>query len=216
MELQESPYTNEKLENLVQFCLEEATKQGATSAEASVNIENGLSVTARLGEVETLEHHNDHGLGITVYVNQKKGSSSTTNLEPDALKDAVTAACGIANFTQEDNCAGLADANLMANSVQDLQLDHPWSLTPENALEIAIECESHARKLQEISNSEGATVNTSRGTNIYGNTHGFVGNYTSTRHSLSCVVVAEKDGSMQRDYWFTTSREAFSGVRLQG
>ena len=206
MQLQKLPFTKDKLETLVQSCLEEATRQGATSAEASVNIENGLSVSARLGEVETLEHHNDHSLGITVYVDHKKGASSTTNLDASALKDAVTAACNIAKFTQKDSCAGLADAERMANEVQDLDLDHPWSLSPEEALDIAIECENHARKLEEITNSEGATLNTSRGTNIYGNTHGFMGSYTSTRHSLSCVVVAEKNGSMQRDYWFTTSR----------
>ena len=206
MQLQKLSFTKDKLETLVQSCLEEATRQGATSAEASVNIENGLSVSARLGEVETLEHHNDHGLGITVYVDHKKGASSTTNLDASALNDAVTAACNIAKFTQKDSCAGLADAERMANEVQDLDLDHPWSLSPEEALDIAIECENHARKLEEITNSEGATLNTSRGTNIYGNTHGFMGSYTSTRHSLSCVVVAEKNGSMQRDYWFTTSR----------
>ena len=207
MELQKSPYTADKLQTLVQFSLEEATRQGATSAEASINIENGLSVTARLGEVETLEHHNDHGLGITVYVDHKKGASSTTNLEPDALKDAVAAACSIAKFTQEDDCAGLADEDKMPTRVQDLDLDHPWNLAPEEALDLAIECENHARELKEITNSEGATVNTSRGTSLYANSHGFMGSYTSTRHSLSCIVVAEKNGAMQRDYWFTASRK---------
>ena len=206
MELQKSPYSADKLEGLVQFCLDEAIKQGATSAEASVNIEHGLSVTARLGGVETLEHHNDRALGITIYIDKNKGTSSTTNLETSAIKDAVTSACNIAKFTQEDDCAGLADADRMATSIQDLELDHPWGLTPEDALEIAIECENTARSFKNISNSEGATVTTSRGTSIYGNTHGFVCSYTSTRHNLSCVVVAEQDGSMQRDYWFTTSR----------
>lgn len=206
MELQKSPYSANKLEGLVQYCLDEAKKQGATSAEASVNIEHGLSITARLGEVETLEHHNDRALGITIYVDKKKGKSSTTNLETSAIKDAVTSACNIAKFTQEDDCAGLADADRMATSIQDLELDHPWGLSPEEALEIAIECENTARSYKKISNSEGATVTTSRGTSIYGNTHGFVGGYTSTRHNLSCVVVAEQDGAMQRDYWFTTSR----------
>ena len=207
MELQKSPYTAEKLQTLVQYSLEEATRQGATSAEASINIENGLSVTARLGEVETLEHHNDHGLGITVYVDHKKGASSTTNIEPDALKDTVAAACSIAKFTQEDDCAGLADEDQMPSRVQDLDLDHPWSITPEEALDLAIECEYHARELKEITNSEGATVNTSRGTSLYANSHGFMGSYTSTRHSLACIVVAEKNGAMQRDYWYTASRK---------
>ena len=207
MQLQKLPYTNEKLQSLVQFCLDEANKQGATSAEASVNIENGLSVTARLGEVETLEHHNDHGLAVTVYVNHKKGASSTTNLELDSLKDAVTAACNIAKFTQDDSCLGLADKNRMADVIQDLRLDHPWDLSPEYALSIAIECENNARKHKEITNSEGATVNTSRSTTMYANSHGFMGGYSSTRHGLSCIVIAEKDKLMQRDYWFTASRQ---------
>ncbi len=206
MELQKSPYTADRLESLVQFCLDEARKQGATSAEAAISTGHGLSATARLGEVETLERHNDRRLGVTIYVNHKKGSSSTTDFEYPAVRDAVTAACGIAEFTEEDGCAGLADPDQIATSVADLALDCPWGLTPEEAVEIAIECEDEARASREISNSEGASVSTGRSTHVYGNTHGFVGSYVSTRHSLSCAVVAEQDGTMQRDYWFTTSR----------
>jgi PmbA protein len=207
MKVQTSPYTQDKLDDLVQYCLTEAKQQGASSAEASVNIEHGLSVTARLGEAETLEHHNDRGMDITIYIGQKKGSASTTNYDTSAIKDAVTAACNIASYTEQDECAGLADADRMASNIQDLDLDHPWGLSAEEALEIAIECENAAREVDRISNSEGASLTTSRGTIIYANTHGFVGNYTSTRHNLSCVVIAEQDGKMQRDYWFATSRD---------
>jgi len=207
MKVQPLAHTKEKLEDLVQSCLAEAKKQGATSAEASVNIEHGLSVTARLGEAETLEHHNDRGLGITIYIGQKKGSASTTNFEAAAIKDAVTAACKIASFTEEDECAGLADADLMATNMQDLDLDHPWGVSPEEALEIAIECENTARDVDKISNSEGASLTTSQGNTTYANSHDFVGSYSSTRHNLSCVVIAEQDGNMQRDYWFATTRD---------
>ncbi len=205
MDLQK-PHVNSGLEDFVQLCLDEAKHQGATSAEASVHVDHGLSVTARLGDVETLEHNNNRALGITVYINNKKGSSSTTNLAPDAIKDAVSVACNIAKFTEEDSCAGLADADCMATSIQDLELDYPWALSPDAAIDIAIECESKAREFEKISNSEGATVNTTRGTSMYGNTHGFLGCYSSTRHYLSCVVVAEQNRSMQRDYWYSTSR----------
>ncbi len=207
MKVQPSPYTKDKLESLVQSCLAEAKQQGATSAEASINVEHGLSVTARLGEAETLEHHNDRGLGITIYMGQKKGSASTTNFEPAAIKDAVTAACNIANFTEEDDYAGLAQANLMATDMQDLELDHPWGVSPEEALEIAISCENAARNVDKISNSEGASLTSSRGTTIYANSHDFVGSYSSTRHNLSCVVIAGQGGGMQRDYWFATARD---------
>lgn len=206
MELQKAPRAAEDLNNLVQFCLHEAKNRGATSAEALANAEKGLSVTARLGKVETLEHHNDHALSITVYIGKKKGTSSTTGFELSAIKDAVSAACDIARFTQEDDFAGLADAARMATSIKDLELDHPWRLSPEEALDVAVECEDAAREFEQVSNSEGATVTTSRTTGIYGNTHGFIGDYVSTRHDLSCVVVAEQNGAMQRDYWFTSSR----------
>jgi PmbA protein len=207
MKAEPSPYTLDKLEDLVQSCLVEAKQQGATSAEASVNVEHGLSVTARLGEAETLERHNDRGLGVTIYIGQKKGNASTTSFEPAAIKDAVTAACNIAKYTEEDDCAGLAEAKLMATNMPDLDLDHPWGVSPEEAIEIAISCENAARNDIKISNSEGATVTSSRGTTIYANSHDFVGSYSSTRHNISCVVIAEQDGNMQRDYWFATARE---------
>ena len=207
MDLYPSPYSKEKLEDLMQLCLAEANQQGASSAEVSVNVEHGLSVTARLGEPETLEHHNDRGLGITIYMDQQKGTASTTDFEPSAIKDAVKAACNIATFTEEDACAGLADADRMATNIEDLELDHPWGISPEEALEIAVECENSARDVEKISNSEGASLTTSRGSTMYANTHGFAGGYTSTRHNLSCVVVAEQDGKMQRDYWFATTRD---------
>ncbi len=194
------------LEELVQLCLQEAQQQGATGAEATINSEHGLSVTARLGEIETLEHHNDRALGITLYFGQNKGTSSTSSFDPLAIKDAVSAAADIAKFTQADQCNGLADVNRMPTRIMDLDLDHPWAISPEEALEIALDCENSAREHEQISNSEGANVATSRTSSIYANTHGFTGRYTSTRHTLSCVVVAEKNGSMQRDYWFTTSR----------
>jgi PmbA protein len=207
MKEQPSPYTTDKLKDLVQSCLVEAKQQGATSAEASINVEHGLSVTARLGEAETLEHHNDRGLGVTIFIDQKKGNASTTSFEPAAIKDAVTAACNIAKYTEADDCAGLADAERMATNMPDLELDHPWGVSPEEAIEIAISCENAARNDDKISNSEGATVTSSRGTTIYANSHDFVGSYSSTRHNVSCVVIAEQDGNMQRDYWFATARD---------
>ena len=206
MEIQETPYTSEKLENLVHLCLDEATKHGASDVEASLNIEHGLSVTARLGDVETIEHHNDRALNVTVYFDKKKGASSTTNIETSSVKDVITAACNIAKYTQEDNCAGLADADRMASTIQDLELDHPWGITPEEALDLTIECENKAREFEKISNSEGSTLSTSRGTSFYANSNGFSGNYRSTRHNLSCVVIAEQNGTMQRDYWYSISR----------
>ncbi|MBD3619292.1 MAG: metalloprotease PmbA [Chromatiales bacterium] len=196
-----------ELESLVSQVLDEAKAQGATAAEAAVSVDSGLSVTVRLGEVETLEYHKDQGVGITVYFGQRKGSASTSDLSRTSLREAVTAASRIARHTAEDGCAGLADARLMATDYPDLDLDHPWEVAAEAAIEIARACEDAARGQDaRITNSEGGSVNSFRGTAFYGNSHGFIGGYSATRHSLSCSVIGQQDGAMQRDYWYTVAR----------
>jgi len=198
-----------ELKNLVQHLLDEATRQGATAAEAGLSQENGLSVSVRLGDVETIEHHCDQGLGITVFFGQRKGSSSTTDLSPEAIKETVSAACSIARYTSEDEFAGLPDKALLQTQFPDLDLYHPWEVSAELAIALAIECEDAARSYHaEISNSEGASVNTHQGIRVLGNTIGFLQGYASTRHSLSCSVLAQRGDSMQRDYWYTVARNA--------
>ena len=198
-----------RLKAIVQSLLDEAKQQGATAAEAGLSQENGLSVSARLGEVETIEHHCDQGLGITVYVGQRKGSASTSDLSPASIKETVAAACSIARYTSEDSYAGLPEPELLATEFPDLDLNHPWQLSVDEAIARAIECEDAARHYHaEISNSEGATVNTHQGIHVMGNSLGFLQGYSSTRHSLSCSVLAQRGDSMQRDYWYSVSRNA--------
>lgn len=197
------------LEQLVANLLAEAKDRGASSAEAGVSQDSGLEVTVRMGELETVEHTRDNGLGVTVYFGHRKGSASTSDLSETALRDTVQAACNIARYTQEDACAGLADAVLMAGEVQDLDLFHPWGVTVDEAVAMALDCEHAARELDaRIENSEGATLSTHSGIQVYGNSHGFVAGYPSSRHSLSCAVVGLEGESMQRDYWWTSGRAA--------
>jgi PmbA protein len=197
-----------KLERLVAELLEEARGQGAETAEAAVSQDAGLSVTVRMGAVETVEHTRDRGLGVTVYFGTRKGSASTTDLSLAAVRDTVRAACNIARHTQEDPCAGLAEADLMAWDPPDLDLYHPWGVSAEQAIALALESEHAARALDpRITNSEGASLNSHAGLHIYGNSHGFTAGYPSSRHSLSCAVLGQEgDGTMQRDYWWTTAR----------
>lgn len=198
----------ERLRDLVDSTLKEAKRLGASAAEAAVSTSAGLSVTVRMGEVETIEHVRDKGLGVTVYFGQRKGSASTTDFAPQALKDTVAAACGIARYTAEDVCAGLADAELMATDVPDLDLYHPWDLSAEQAIDLALQAETRARDQDpRITNSEGASVERFRGSHVYGNTHGFVGGYPTTRHSISCAVIAQSESGMQRDYWYSVARD---------
>jgi len=199
----------EQLEQMVADLLAEAERLGASAADAAVSSSAGLSVTVRLGEVETIEHNRDQGLGVTVYFGRRKGSASTTDLSPAALKETVAKACTIARNASEDECAGLADPERMAHDYPDLDLHHPWELSTEQAMEIARECEQSALEFDSrIANSEGATLNTVEGSFVYGNSHGFVGGYPTTRHSLSCVVMAQDGECMQRDYWYDSRRAA--------
>jgi len=198
-----------QLEALVNDILREAGAQGASAAEAAVSISSGLSVTVRMGEIETLEHNRDKGLGITVYFGQRKGSASTSDFSPGAVKSTVRAASSIARFTAEDSCSGLADAALMARDLPDLDLYHPWALSAEQAIELARECEASALNADKrITNSEGASISTHQGIHVYGNSHGFIGSSPGTRHSLSCAVIGQGDDGMQRDYWYSTARDS--------
>lgn len=196
------------LERLVTLALEEARARGATQAEVGVSVDTGLSVTVRLGEVETLEYQRDRGLGITVYVEHRKGSASTADLGIHAVLETVHKALSIASFTAADECAGLADAELMAREMPDLSLSHPWEVAPEEAIEIARACEAAALATDpRVRNSEGASLGTHRGVRVYGNSHGFLGGFESTGHSVSCAVVGVAGEEMQRDHWYTTARD---------
>jgi len=199
---------SEELEGLVAGALEQAREQGADQAEAGAALGTGLAVTVRRGDVETLEYQRDRAFTITVYFDQRKGSASTSDLSPSAIAEGVKKACSIARYTAQDACAGLADAQLMATDIPELELDHPWSLTPDEAIQLATRCESAGRDFDErISNSEGGSINTARRARVYGNSHGFVGSYASSSHSLSCVLVAGAGDGMERDFWYSSSRD---------
>jgi PmbA protein len=201
-------YDQSALEAVVERALALAKARGASAAEAGVGVSTGLSVTVRLGEVETLEYQRDRSLGVTVYAGHRKGSASTANLTPAAVEETVAKAISIASFTAEDEYSGLPDADRMAGAVPDLDLSHPGALEAPAAVELARRCEAAGLGYDpSIRNSEGASVATNRKLRVFGNSHGFIGGYPSTSHSVSCVVVGQKDADMQRDYWYTAARD---------
>ncbi len=194
---------------LAQAALSHAAALGASACDVDVSEGYGQSVTVRLGSVETIEYNRDKGIGVTVYFGQQKGHASTSDFSPKALRDTVAAAASIARYTAADDCSGLADAALLARSQPDLDLYHPWALPVEQAIDLAHRCEAAARGADaRISNSEGATVSTQSGHFIYANSNGFCDGYASSRHSISCSVIAESAGGMQRDYWYSVARQA--------
>ena len=197
----------DSFKNIVADALKLAQANGASQAEAGLSVSQGLSVATRMGSVETIEHQQDNGLGISVYFGRHKASASTSNLDPEAIRKTVAAACDIARYTSEDPCAGLADAELMATEMHELDLYHPWRLEPQSVIDLALECENAALEYDpRIVNSEGASVDLNAGVSVYGNSHGFLQAQHKTRHSISCSVVGQSEGNMQRDYWYDVSR----------
>jgi len=198
----------ETLSQITRDILSQSKLAGATACEAEVSQGFGQNVSVRHGEVETIEYNRDKGLGVTVYFGQKRGHASTSDLSPQAIKDTVAAAVSIARYTASDEFAGLADENLLARDIPDLSLYHPWDLSVEQAIELAKTCETAAFAVDKrIDNSEGASVSTQESLFMYGNSLGFLGGYPSSRHDISCAVIAEDQG-MQRDYWYSSRRDA--------
>ena len=184
-----------------------ARRQGADQAEVGASYEEGLSVTVRMGELESVERQRDRGLAITVYRDKRKGSASTTDFSPASVEDTVRKAMSIGSFTTADEYAGLADAELMASEQKSLDLYFPWEVDVDQATELALRGENAARALDaRIANSEGASVSSGVGQRVYANSHGFVGAYPTSTHSMSCSVLAKAEDSLERDYWYTVSR----------
>jgi PmbA protein len=197
------------LKDVVSLALQEAKQRGASQSEVDASMNRGLTATVRLGEVDTIEYQRDRGLDVTVYFGKRKGSASTADLSPQAVRDTVEKASTIARYTAEDEYAGLADPQELAREIPDLGLEHPWELAPEKAVELARACEAAGLAVDSrLTNSEGATVGSQRDARVYGNSHGFLAGYGSTSHTLSCVLLAQVGEDMQRDYWFSTARNA--------
>jgi PmbA protein len=202
-------HSDADLRQIAQDMLRHAREQGASAAEAEVSQGFGQNVSVRMGEVETIEYNRDKGLGVTVYFGKKRGNASTSDFSALGIADTVKAACTIAKFTATDEFSGLPDEALMfRGELPDLDLYHPWSLTVEEAIEVAKRCEAAALVVDKrITNSEGASVSTQESSFIYANSQGFINGYPGSRHDIGASVIAEQNDAMQRDYWYTTARD---------
>lgn len=199
---------DDQLRQVAKDVLDYAVRRGAGAAETEVSEGIGQTVTVRQGEVETIEYNRDKGIGVTVYIGKQRGHASTTDFSPQAVRDTVDAALSIARFTAADECAGLADADTLARDIPDLELWHPWPLPVERGIELAKACEDAGFAADKrLTNSEGATVSTQGSHFVYGNTLGFLAGYASSRHGIWCALVAGRNGEMQRDDWYETSRD---------
>jgi len=202
-------YSHPFFEQLVDSALAHARKLGASDAAAEASEGCGLSVSVRKGELENVERNRDKSLGITVYLGQRRGNASTSDFSPAAIERTVQAAYDIARFTASDPAAGLPDADDVAQDPPELDLFHPWAVSPEEATELALQCEAAALETSPlITNSEGAGVSAQQSHFFSAHTRGFRGGYASSRHSLSVAPIAGSGDNMQRDAWYSSMRDA--------
>ncbi len=202
-------HSSDTLRQIAREVLDYARERGASSVETEASEGFGQSVTVRRGEVETIEYNRDKGVGVSVYLGKQRGHASTSDFSTQALRDTVDAALSIARLTASDQFSGLADADLLATETPELDLYHPWVIDVEQAIELARTCEDAAFAADPIvSNSEGASVSVQQSHFAYGNSNGFLAGYPSSRHSISCAVIAGRDDHMQRDDWYSTARAA--------
>ncbi len=201
----------DELRELAQLVLARARRAGASACDVEVSEGFGLTVNVRMGKPDTIEHNRDRGVGVSVYFGERpkarRGHASTSDLSRAALEQTVDAAAAIARHTAQDDCAGPPDADLLAKDVPDLDLFHPWAISTEEAIDIAQRCEAGAfAASKKIRNSEGATVSAQQTQFVLANSLGFMGGYPGSRHYVSCAVIAEEKGLMQRDDWYSASR----------
>ncbi|SAL39813.1 pmbA protein [Caballeronia choica] len=203
------PHTQDELKEIASDILRYAKELGGTDAATEISEGDGLSVSVRRGEVETIEHNRDKMVGVTVFIGKKRGNASTADFSREALKDTVAAAYNIARFTAEDTAAGLAEAELLETSPQDLDLYHPWHIDAEEAVEIARRSEAAAFDVDpRIKNSEGASVSAQHSQFVLATSRGFLAGYPYSRHYIACAPIAGSGRDMQRDDWYTSRRNA--------
>ncbi|MGM0537212.1 MAG: metalloprotease PmbA [Pseudomonadota bacterium] len=194
------------LESRARMALELARRLGADACEVGASVDQGVGVSVREGEVETVELSRDQGIAVTVYVGQRKGSASSSDASEASVRVVVEKALAIARHTGEDPASGLADAKLMATELPDLDVHHPWPLSVDEATDLALRCESAGLGMAGIRRSDGASLSSGEGVRVYANSHGFLGSQCGSRHSLSCMLIAEDENGMQRDYDYTSAR----------
>lgn len=202
-------HTQDQLKQIAQDMLRFAREKGASDAAVEISEGGGLSISVRKGKVETIEQNRDKGIGITVYIGQRRGNASTSDFSEQALRDSVDAAYNIARFTAEDDCAGLPEADLLEMAPRDLKLCYPWLVTAEEAIELAKRTEAAAFAVDKrITNSEGASVHAQQSHFVAANSRGFMGGYPISRHTISVAPIAGRGSKMQRDDWYSSQRNA--------
>jgi PmbA protein len=196
------------LHDLATLLVARARSGGADAADVLIAEGTDFTVTVRKGEVETLKNAASKALGLRVFVGRRTALSYTSDFSPSALGELVGETVQMARATSEDPAAGLPDEVHAAEPIE-LGLFDPSAgeLTTAERIERARRAEAAALgSSPEITNSQGATWSSSESAVGLANSLGFVGGYRSSSVSFSVVPVAERNGQMERDYWYSAGR----------
>jgi PmbA protein len=198
------------MQDLLADLLQQATRRGATAADAFVVEDQSFSAQVRLGEVDTVKHAREQHMALRVFVGKSVAAASTSDLSREAMSRLVDEAVSLARVTSPDEMAGLPDAADLARQVPDLDLrDGPGhDLAPEEKIDLARRCEAAALAADpRITNSEGGDFADRRARYAYATSHGFSGGYETSSFSLAVAPVATENGEMQRDSWYHVTRK---------
>jgi PmbA protein len=197
------------LEDIAALVLRRASEEGATAADVLVAEADSLTVTVRLGTVETVKRATSKHLGVRAFVGDRSAVTSTADFTGAAIDELATASVALARVTAADPQSGLPSGSELAVDPPDLELYDPAvaDVTPERAIEWCREAESTAREADaRITNSEGADFSSATGRVFYAATNGFAGGYQASNCGLSVAPVAVENGAMERDYWYSSAR----------
>jgi PmbA protein len=202
--------TFEALPEIAGDVIKQAQALGATDAECTISEGDEFSASVRMGELETLKDAGSRGAGLRVLIGKRMGSSYTSDLTPAGIRQMVHSAIDLAGLTTEDPFSGLPDSEELGSIQGDLRLfsNRTAELPTEQRISVAKRAEAAALAVDpRITNSEGASFDSSVGGRVFANSRGFIGSYRTSYCSVTAVPVATQNGSMERDYWFTIARD---------
>src|SRR3954471_16330698 len=182
----------------------QATKAGATAAEAVVREGDQFSTVVRMGQVETLKEAGSRAMGLRVFIGHRVASTYTSDFSATGIEKLVSSALALARVTSEDPTSGLPEKSQLGALKDELDLYHAdvYSLPPAERIEYARRAESAAMAVDErINNSDGGSFDATTGRKVLANSLGFVGEYRRSYCSVAALPIAQSDGAMQRDYW---------------
>ena len=197
-------------QNLAEDILTRAKSKGASEADVVMVESDSFFVTVRLREVEKISQAQEKRLGLRLFFGKSSATTSTSDISRSSIDQLLEHTCALARATGKDEFSGLPAKEHVAQGFPSLDLldSEGRSLSVDGKIRLAREAEERALDFDgRITNSEGSEFSSQVNRVIYSNSLGFTGEYEGSVFSLSVIPVASQNGSMQRDYWYSTQRK---------